>query len=122
MNEKSTSKVQPFPHSSPLVGAFLMLAAAFLFAVLDGLIKLLRPPFRVWDIAFYRFACGLVILVSIFGWSGNPFVGRNGKLLVLRGITGWFCLGGFLVLASAIGLNQNNARRISYGGFAGTRT
>ncbi len=78
-----------------------MLAAAFLFAVLDSLIKLLGPPFRVWDIAFYRFACGLAILVSVFAWNGNPFVGHNRKLLVLRGITGSFA---FLALVVAIRL------------------
>jgi drug/metabolite transporter (DMT)-like permease len=78
-----------------------MLAAALLFAVLDGLIKLLGPPFRVWDIAFYRFACGLAILLPILGWEGNPFSGQNRKLLVVRGITG--CCA-FLALVAAIRL------------------
>ncbi len=101
MNGKSTPKVRPSPHSPPLVGALLMLTAAFLFAVLDGLIKLLGPPFRVWDIAFYRFACGLAILVSIFGWNGNPFFGHNRKLLAIRGVVG-SCA--FLALVVAIRL------------------
>jgi drug/metabolite transporter (DMT)-like permease len=65
-----------------------MLAAAFLFAVLDGLIKLLGPSFRVWDIAFYRFGCGLAILLATFGWNRNPFSSHNWRLLVIRGITG----------------------------------
>jgi drug/metabolite transporter (DMT)-like permease len=88
-------------NSAPAVGALLMLAAALLFAVLDGLIKLLGPPFRVWDIAFYRFACGLAILLPIVGWKGKPFSGQNRKLLVLRGITG--CCA-FLALVAAIRL------------------
>ena len=82
-------------------GALLMLIAAFLFAVVDGLIKLLGPPFRVWDIAFYRFACGLAILVPMFSWKGNPFNGHNPKMLVIRGITGTCA---FLALVVAIRL------------------
>jgi drug/metabolite transporter (DMT)-like permease len=78
-----------------------MLAAAFLFAVLDGLIKLLGPPFRVWDIAFYRFACGLAILLPILRWRGDTFHGQNRKLLVIRGITG--CCA-FLALVASIRL------------------
>jgi drug/metabolite transporter (DMT)-like permease len=88
-------------NSAPAGGALLMLAAALLFSVLDGLIKLLGPPFRVWDIAFYRFACGLAILLPILGWKGNPFSGQNRKLLVVRGITG--CCA-FLALVAAIRL------------------
>ena len=88
-------------NSAPTVGALLMLAAALLFAVLDGLIKLLGPPFRVWDIAFYRFACGLAILIPVLAWKGNPFSGQNRKLLVVRGITG--CCA-FLALVAAIRL------------------
>jgi drug/metabolite transporter (DMT)-like permease len=78
-----------------------MLASAFLFAVLDGLIKLLGPPFRIWDIAFYRFAGGLAILVLIVGRNHNPFAGHNRKLLIIRGITG-SCA--FLALVTAIRL------------------
>ncbi|UCG13701.1 MAG: DMT family transporter [Deltaproteobacteria bacterium] len=78
-----------------------MLTAAFLFAILDGLIKLLGPPFRVWDIAFYRFACGLAILVPVFSWKRNPFKGHNPKLLIIRGIAG-SCA--FLSLVTAIRL------------------
>ena len=88
-------------NSSATRGALLMLAAAFLFAVLDGLIKLLGPPFRVWDIAFYRFACGLAILLPILGWRGNPFRNQSRRLLIIRGITG--CCA-FLALVAAIRL------------------
>jgi drug/metabolite transporter (DMT)-like permease len=95
------AKLQAPGNSAPTVGALLMLAAALLFAVLDGLIKLLGPPFRVWDIAFYRFACGLAILLPIFGWKGNPFSGRDRQLLVVRGLTG--CCA-FLALVAAIRL------------------
>jgi drug/metabolite transporter (DMT)-like permease len=99
MSPKATLKVSY--NSASTVGALLMLAAAFLFAVLDGLIKLLGPPFRVWDIAFYRFVCGLAILLPILGWRGNPFAGQNRKLLIIRGIIG--CCA-FLALVAAIRL------------------
>jgi drug/metabolite transporter (DMT)-like permease len=95
------AKLQAPGNSAPTVGALLMLAAALLFAVLDGLIKLLGPPFRVWDIAFYRFACGLAILLPIFGWKGNPFSGRDRQLLVVRELTEC-CT--FLALVAAIRL------------------
>lgn len=78
-----------------------MLASAFLFSVLDGLIKLMAPAFRTWDIAFYRFGFGLVILIGILGWQGNPFKTDNLKLMIIRGITGSLA---FLSLVTAIRL------------------
>ena len=76
-----------------------MTASAMLFAILDGLIKIIGPSFRSWDIAFYRFGCGLVILIAMFGWRGNLFKGHSLPLLVIRGITG--CIA-FLTLIAAI--------------------
>jgi len=43
-----------------------MLAAALIFAVLDGLIKLMGPAFRVWDIAFLRWGGSFALLLIIF--------------------------------------------------------
>ena len=76
-----------------------MLASAFLFSGLDGLIKLLGPGFRVWDIAFYRFGVGLAILIGILGWKRNLFKTHNLKLMIVRGITGTTA---FLLLVIAI--------------------
>jgi drug/metabolite transporter (DMT)-like permease len=87
--------------ASLTTGPLLMLASAFLFAVLDGLIKLMGPAFRTWDIAFYRFGFGLVILVGILGWKGNPFKTDNLKLMIIRGITGSLA---FVSLVTAIRL------------------
>lgn len=84
-----------------MAAPLLMFTAAFLFAVLDGLIKALGPSFRVWDIAFYRFGCGLIILLATFGWRKNPFSGHNTRLLIIRGITG---CAAFLSLVTAIRL------------------
>lgn len=78
-----------------------MTASAFLFAVLDSFIKLLGPSFRIWDIAFYRFGFGLIVLVSLFGWKNNPFRSNNVKLLIIRGIIGSLA---FLSLVATIQL------------------
>jgi drug/metabolite transporter (DMT)-like permease len=83
----------------PLAGPLIMLASALLFAVHNGFIKMLSPSYSAWDIAFYRFGCGLVVLIAIFGWRGNPFKGHNPGLLIIRGITGSIA---FLSLVTAI--------------------
>jgi drug/metabolite transporter (DMT)-like permease len=70
------------------LGPLLMLSAGFLFAVVDGLIKFIGPSYRVWDIAFYRFAFGLAILFLIFYRRRNPLEADNPRLLILRGIAG----------------------------------
>ena len=77
------------------LGATLMLSSALMFAVLDGLIKLLGPGFSVWDISFYRFGAGIAVLLAISDWRRNPFRGHNQGLLIVRGLTGsiaFFCL------------------------------
>jgi drug/metabolite transporter (DMT)-like permease len=78
-----------------------MLSAGFLFAVVDGIIKLIGPSYRVWDIAFYRFGGGMAILLLVFYPRRNRLAGDNLKLLVLRGISG--CLA-FLAEVFAIRL------------------
>ena len=76
-----------------------MLAAAFLFAVLDALIKSMGPNYRVWDIAFYRWGGGFALLVIIFGWQRYLFKTHNLKLMIVRSIAG--CIA-FLCLITAI--------------------
>ncbi len=70
-----------------------------MFAVLDGLIKLMGPSFRVWDIAFLRWGGSLALLVIIFGWRGGLFRTDNLKLMIIRSITGFIT---FILLISAI--------------------
>lgn len=78
-----------------------MLSAAFIFGVLDSLIKGIGPSYRLWDIAFFRFTWGMGILLAVCCWRGNPFRGVNHRLLVIRGITGSVA---FLSLTAAIRL------------------
>lgn len=56
--------------------------------MLNVLVKKLGPHFRVWDIGFYRFFGGLVVLLAVFGWHRNPYRGVNTRLLIIRGCTG----------------------------------
>ncbi len=70
------------------IGPLLMLSSGFLFAVMDCMVKSLSATYSVWDIGFYRFGCGMAILVLIFGRHHNPFSCHNPKLLIYRGITG----------------------------------
>ncbi len=75
-----------------------MLAASLIFAVLDGLIKLMGPAFRVWDIAFLRWGGSFALLVIIFGWQGRIFKTDNLKLMVIRSVTG--CITFFLLITA----------------------
>jgi len=83
-----TMKKSPIQLSSSLAGPLLMLAAALLFTVLNILVKTLRPEYTVWHIGFFRFFGGMLILVSIFGFKGNPYKGNNIRLLIIRGCVG----------------------------------
>ncbi len=69
-------------------GPLLMLGAALMFTIMNVLVKIVGPEFRVWDLAFYRFAGGFVILTTFLGRTGNPFRGDNIPLLMVRGCTG----------------------------------
>jgi drug/metabolite transporter (DMT)-like permease len=90
----------PFVNAT-LAGPLLMLASAFTFALLDILIKIIGPEFRVWDIAFYRWGGGVVLMLLLFGWNGKALKTRNLKLMIVRSATG--CIA-FLCLTYAIRL------------------
>jgi len=78
-----------------------MLSAALLFTLLNIFIKLLGPQFRIWDIGFYRFCGGVLVLLAVFGRRGNPYRGVNTRLLIIRGCTG---SAAFVCLVTAIRL------------------
>jgi drug/metabolite transporter (DMT)-like permease len=82
-----------------VAGPLFMLAAALLFTLLNLQIKLLGPAYSAWDIGFYRFAGGILAIVSIFGRRRNPFRGHNTRLLLIRGCTGSVA---FICMVSAI--------------------
>ena len=90
-----------FKLDAAVAGPLLMLSAALLFTMLNVLIKLLGPQFRVWDIGFYRFCGGAVLLLAIFGRYGNPYRGQPIGLLILRGCTG---SAAFICLVTALRL------------------
>lgn len=71
-----------------LAGPLYMLLSACWFTVMNLLLKQSMTDFGVWDIGFFRFLGGLIILVALFGRHGNPFRSPNTKLLLTRGCTG----------------------------------
>lgn len=73
---------------SPFAGPLLMLLSACLFTAMNVLLKQAMADFSIWDIGFYRFCGGLVLLTAVFGRRGNPFRSPDTKLLVVRGCTG----------------------------------
>ena len=92
---------RPVQIDAAIAGPLFMLSAALLFTMLNVLIKLLGPQFRVWDIGFYRFFGGALILLAVFGFRGNPYRGQNIGLLIIRGCTG---SAAFVCVVSAIRL------------------
>ena len=85
--------------TNSIAGPALMLAAALIFALLDGLIKLMGPSFRVWDIAFLRWGGSFALMVILFGWQGKLFKTDHLKLMILRSVTG--CIT-FLLFITAV--------------------
>ena len=86
---------------STLAGPLLMFSSALSFTAHSIVIKLMGPQFSIWDMAFYRFFGGMVLLIAIFGRHKNPFKGHNKRLLVIRGCAGSIT---FLCLIAAIRL------------------
>jgi drug/metabolite transporter (DMT)-like permease len=74
--------------ATTFAGPLLMLTAAFLFTVLNLLVKLIGPQYSVWHIGFYRFLGGVIVLVAVFSLKKNPYKGNNIRLLIIRGFTG----------------------------------
>lgn len=66
---------------------FMLLSAAF-FTAMNLLLKQAVTDFSVWDIGFYRFGGGLVVLAALFSRRGNPFRSPDIRLLFIRGATG----------------------------------
>jgi drug/metabolite transporter (DMT)-like permease len=71
-----------------IAGPLFMLLSACIFSVMNVLLKQAMVDFRIWDIGFYRFFGGLVLLTAVFGRRGNPFRSPNARLLIIRGCTG----------------------------------
>jgi len=97
-NLKSPGKVQM---DAAVAGPLFMLSAALLYTLLNILIKTLDQQYRIWDIGFYRFFGGALVLLAVFGRHRNPFRGNNTRLLIIRGCTGSVA---FVSLVTAIRL------------------
>jgi drug/metabolite transporter (DMT)-like permease len=78
-----------------------MLASALSFAGMDILVKLMGMSFSAWQIAFFRFFGGSLVLLAFSVPRRNPFRGEPVAMLLVRGAVG---CGSFLGLAAAIRL------------------
>jgi len=102
-----------------IIGPLLMITAAIGFAVLDSLVKLLGPSYRIWDIAFYRWGIGFVLLVSIFGRkAGSLFKTANLKLMIIRSITGCIAFFSLIIAIRNIPISTAMVLFFSFPAFA----
>ena len=76
-------------------GLALMVFSGFFFALGDMGVKLVSSSVSIIEIAFFRFAIGIVFLLSFTVTRGLSLRGDRPPMLMLRGITGviaFFCL------------------------------
>ena len=97
--KSSTNGAARLQMDAAVAGPLFMLAAALLFTLLNLQVKLLGPAYSAWDVGFYRFAGGILVIVAVFGRRRNPFRGHNTRLLLIRGCTGSVA---FLCMVTAI--------------------
>ena len=118
------SKIAWFPFLSysgnrSVTGPLLMISAALGFAVLDCLIKLLGPSYRIWDIAFYRWGIGFVLLMIIFGrQAGGLFNTDSLKLMIIRSITGCIAFFSLIIAIRNIPISTAMVLFFSFPAFA----
>lgn len=79
-------------NQDPLKSVSLMLMAAFFFASMSALVKYLGSSFPLFEIIFFRSLIAVPILTLICIKKGFPLFGVNRKLLILRGLAGFFAL------------------------------
>lgn len=98
--------------SPALEGALLMMFSCACFAGMSGVIRYLSAEISPFEIAFFRNASGLVILLPLMARHGfGPFKLDRFKLLALRGALGivamwtWYSALMLTPLADAITLN-----------------
>jgi drug/metabolite transporter (DMT)-like permease len=86
IEEKKVLVASAFQRS--FAGPLFMLLSACSFTVMNLMLKQATGDFGVWDIGFYRFCGGLIILGAVFRRKANPFRSGNRRLLLIRGCTG----------------------------------
>jgi len=76
-------------------GLMLMILSAFFFALSDVLVKVMSPSIGMFQIAFFRFLLGGLILWPVLVLGRSSLRGKSTGALVLRGLAGtlaFFCL------------------------------
>jgi drug/metabolite transporter (DMT)-like permease len=76
-------------------GLMLMILSAFFFAISDVLVKIMSPSIGMFQISFFRFLLGGLILWPLLVLGRSSHKGKSTRVLVLRGLVGtlaFFCL------------------------------
>ena len=63
----------PSARQAAVAGPMFMVLSAAFFTAMNLLLKQAVTDFSIWDIGFYRFGGGLVVLAALFSRRGNPF-------------------------------------------------
>jgi len=82
-------------------GLAVMVFSAFFFALTDMVIKFISPLIGVFEIAFFRFLIGGVILLAIMLPRGISLRGNRTSILLVRGFSGTLT---FLCLLKSIAM------------------
>jgi drug/metabolite transporter (DMT)-like permease len=96
---KTIPAMSPPVPASRYAGPLFMLASSMMFSTLWLLIKLLGPPFHVWDIAIYRLGGGGLVLFLLFARSHDLFRPSRPVLMLVRGVVGSIA---FILLVMAV--------------------
>lgn len=87
------------------VGAAQMLGAAAMFTILDAVIKLGGHQLNVWQMSLGRYVVGAVAVVIMARLAGLSVLGRDRKLLLLRGAAGTVSFLGLIVALTSLELS-----------------
>ena len=93
-------------HHRPVAGAFFCAGALLLFAIQDSLIKQLSQRYPVLEVLTLRSVVALVLLVAvaITFYGRGVIIGRQHRLMMLRGVLAFFAFTSYYVALKVIPL------------------
>ncbi|WP_225865660.1 DMT family transporter [Dyadobacter aurulentus] len=99
---------------APLKGIYLMLGAAFFFALTSAISKWLGREFHIVQLVFFRNIVGVVFIATSI-WK-RPLVQQGGKLglLIFRGIVGTLSLYMLFYAIQTLGLGRASTYQYTY--------
>ncbi|WP_229254733.1 DMT family transporter [Dyadobacter linearis] len=109
-----TSKPEILPADAPLKGIYLMLGAAFFFALTSAISKWLGREFHIVQLVFFRNIVGVVFVAASI-WK-RPLIQEGGKLglLIFRGVVGTLSLYMLFYAIQTLGLGRASTYQYTY--------